>query len=124
VKVVAIKDTSQDVAPGSNPPRLVVTAAILAGLLSFALMAGLDAWLGNSAYRLTLIYGMSSEMVGLLWVGILFAFVALMLAVFSVQAWRRRWWSAWGRIYYSVVALAALLFVAFLMQWNLLGFRY
>jgi len=104
--------------------RWAIAAAMLAGLLVFVLMAGLDSWLGNSAYRMTLVYGMTREMVALLWTAIVFSVLAVCLAALAVLAWRRRWWGRWGRVYYSVVALSAVLFVVFLMQWNLLGFRY
>ncbi len=32
--------------------------------------------------------------------------------VFVLLAWRRRYWRWWGRIYYTVVALAAAVFLA------------
>lgn len=105
-------------------PRGVVAVPVLAGMLAVALMAGLDAWIGNSGYRMRLVYGMTPEMVGLLWLAIVFAALAVLLAVFAVQAWRRGWWTRGARAYYSLIAIAALLFAAFLSNWNLLGFRY
>ncbi len=42
----------------------------------------------------------------------------------ALRAWRQGWWSLPWRAYYSLVTLGALGFVAFLAEWNLLGFRY
>ena len=119
----AAADTA-GVSSASRPGKMVIAAAVLAGILAVALMPGLDAWLGHSLYRLKLIYGMTPEMVALLWAAIAFALLALLLLVFALQAWRRCWWTRWGRVYYSIIAVTALLFVLFLAQWNLLGFRY
>jgi hypothetical protein len=42
----------------------------------------------------------------------------------TIVAWKQGFWGWMARIYYSMVALAALSFVWFLNYWNLLGFRY
>jgi hypothetical protein len=41
-----------------------------------------------------------------------------------VLAWKNRYWGVAFCIYYTVVTLAAVAFVWFLSQWNLLGWRY
>jgi hypothetical protein len=45
------------------------------------------------------------------------------MPVFAALSWRRRWWSPAARIEFSLLALACLAFVPFLVYWNLLGFR-
>ena len=50
--------------------------------------------------------------------------MTLALPFFSVAAWRGGYGSVVGRVYFSLVALTALLFVPFLWYWNLLGFQY
>ena len=52
------------------------------------------------------------------------ALMTLALPFFSVAAWRGGYGSVVGRVYFSLVALTALLFVPFLWYWNLLGFQY
>ncbi len=47
--------------------------------------------------------------------------LALVIVVFAVLAWVRRYWSRGGRIFYSVLALMALLLTWVLLYWNLLG---
>ncbi len=71
-----------------------------------------------------LAYGMSREFVLLLWLPIVTTGMSVGLVYCSARSWRRSTWSAMGRVYYSLVTLAALAFVAFLLEWNLLGFRY
>jgi CubicO group peptidase (beta-lactamase class C family) len=44
--------------------------------------------------------------------------------VMTVLAWRDRYWSIWGRAYYTLLAVIVLAFTWWLDYWNLLGFRY
>jgi hypothetical protein len=44
--------------------------------------------------------------------------------IYAVQAWKKGYWGVAFRIYCTVVMLAAVAFVWFLNQWNLLGWRY
>ncbi|HEU5180312.1 MAG TPA: serine hydrolase domain-containing protein [Candidatus Polarisedimenticolia bacterium] len=112
------------VAHRSGAQKVALAVAVLTGMLTVVLMAGLDAWIGNSAYRMTLVRGMTREMVALLWLALGFTALALLMAMFTAGAWRHGWWTLWGRVYYSIISMTALLFVLFLAQWNLLGFRY
>jgi hypothetical protein len=43
------------------------------------------------------------------------------VVVLDVLAWKDRYWGVAGRVHYSLVALAAVLFVSFLSHWNLIG---
>ncbi len=51
---------------------------------------------------------------------ILLPFVLLM----AVLVYRKGFWSKWGRLYYSMMALNGVAFVWFLNFWNLIGFNY
>jgi dienelactone hydrolase len=42
---------------------------------------------------------------------------------FTVLAWKDHYWSPVGRVSYAMLALVAVLFVAFLNYWNLIGFQ-
>jgi hypothetical protein len=44
--------------------------------------------------------------------------------VYAALAWKRPYWSLFGRRYYSLVALSMLIFVAQLGYYNLLGFQF
>jgi pimeloyl-ACP methyl ester carboxylesterase len=42
---------------------------------------------------------------------------------FAVLAWKHKYWSLAGRVYYSLLTVVAVLFVLFLNYWNLLGLQ-
>ena len=44
--------------------------------------------------------------------------------VYTVLAWKNRYWGITTRAYYTLVTVAAIAFVWFLNYWNLLGWRY
>ncbi|MCA9182669.1 MAG: alpha/beta hydrolase [Planctomycetales bacterium] len=48
--------------------------------------------------------------------------LAIIMGGFALLAWKRSYWSLAGRVYYSMIAVAALLFVPFLSYWNMFGF--
>lgn len=54
---------------------------------------------------------------------VVFVGLALALAVTAVQVWRHRYWTLGGRLHYTMVALAALMFSWFFVQWNILGWQ-
>lgn len=46
------------------------------------------------------------------------------LVFFLVRAWRHKYWSLLGRLHYTLVVVAAVALIPFLMYWNLFGFNY
>ena len=59
-----------------------------------------------------------------LMIPLLGAILTIGVAIFTFAAWRKGHWTQWGRIRYSVVTLAMLVFIWWLHYWNLLGFKY
>jgi hypothetical protein len=56
--------------------------------------------------------------------GVLSAALTVGALVYTVLAWKDRYWGIAWRVYYTLVTLAALGFVWFLNHWNLLGWRF
>ena len=56
--------------------------------------------------------------------GVLAAVLTAGALVYTVLAWKNRYWGIAARLYYTLVTVAALAFVWFLNYWNLLGWRY
>ena len=56
--------------------------------------------------------------------GILSALLTVAALVYTVLAWKDRYWGIAYRVYYTLVTVAAVAFVWFLNYWNLLGWRY
>jgi hypothetical protein len=106
----------------SNRPASSLAA--VTGILSFVFLTGLDGLLGNSQYRLSLVYGMTPEMVALLCLPIVITILTVPLLFHSFLAWNRNYRSAFGRLYFTLVTLAAVVLVSFMWNWNLIGFRY
>lgn len=71
-----------------------------------------------------LAFGMS-PLAFVMQVALLFgSILGLATPVFAVLAWKEGYWSAWGRIHYTALAVATLAFIWWLNYWNLLGFRF
>ena len=62
--------------------------------------------------------------VALLTLGVAAAAAASLLPGFALAAWRRGWWTGGSRAAFTVLAVAAVAFAAWLDYWKLLGFRY
>jgi hypothetical protein len=106
-----------------RPARLARLVAALLSALNLFFIAGLAAVLtqglaGAASYSVA--YGKS---LALLVIPILTTALSLVLLVFAALAWKDRYWSLVGRLHYTVVTLAALVFVWFANYWNLLGFK-
>jgi hypothetical protein len=111
-----------------SPTRQPVSAwarriALLACGLNLMYVVGLFvavAVLGQGAF----VYGIPPIIVALYSLPLLAAVLALALLFFTVLAWKNRCWSLLGRIHYSLVTSAVLVFLWFLNHWDLLGFRF
>jgi hypothetical protein len=55
---------------------------------------------------------------------VLAAVLTIGALVYTVLAWKDRYWGITGRVYYTLVTLASVAFVWFLNSWNLLGWRF
>jgi hypothetical protein len=52
------------------------------------------------------------------------ALLTLIMVVMTIQVWLKGYWSFWGRIYYSLLTLTAMLFLVWANYWNLLGWQF
>jgi hypothetical protein len=68
-----------------------------------------------------IIYGLTPLAVVVLALGVMGSVLSAPVAVCAMLAWREHVWSRAGRIFYTLVALAAVVFVGELFFWNLLG---
>lgn len=104
--------------PGARRARrlaalLALVYAAFLGTLVAALAGGID----------ELIYALPKTIYAALTFPLLAIPVTLLVAWAAVQAWRHGWWTRYGRVQYSVIALASLAFLWSLHYWNLLGYR-
>lgn len=71
-----------------------------------------------------LVYGVPTIVIALLILPLITTFLSLALIIFAIVIWKYKYWSTLSRLHYSLVTLAALIFVPFLAYWNLLGFNF
>ena len=109
----------------AQPSRPALWARYLAGLVSalnLVFVVGLVVRLGQVFSGV--FYGTPTYFVALLVIPLLTATLTVGLVVFTVLAWRDDYWSVLGRLHYSLIAVAALVFIWIVNYWNLLGFRF
>jgi CubicO group peptidase (beta-lactamase class C family) len=98
--------------------RLLAWALCALNLLFVAGMALVISNVGATAY------GGSPILITVLTLPLLSAVMTVGMVVYAPLAWKREYWSSFGRLHYSVVALSALAFIALLGYYNLLGFQF
>lgn len=106
-------------------PRDTRLARLLAGMVSFLNLAILISFVvvlilflmvDEQALKLYL------DMPAVWIVSLLTCITTVRLVVCAGQAWRSKYWGVLGRVHYTLVIFAGLVFVPFLLYWNLLGF--
>lgn len=94
---------------------------IILGICILNLLFVAGAFLWNNPYPS---FGVPLQFRVVLGLGVLSALLTAGALVYTVLAWKDRYWGAAFRVYYTLVTVAAVAFVWFLNQWNLLGWRY
>lgn len=112
--------------PGGEKPGQDAGTTRLARLLAWGLSVLVLLFVGGMALVLsnateTLFLGDSPLLVAALALPFPIAALAVGVIVYAALSWKRRYWGLFGRLHYSLVALAALPFVALLGYYNLLG---
>jgi len=68
-----------------------------------------------------LIYGVPALVVPFFYLPPIAASLTIALPISTLLAWKNKHWSLLSRLHYSLVTLAAIAFIPFLLYWNLLG---
>jgi len=89
-------------------------------VLNLLFIVGTALW-GNPPTELHDVTLIAKIVLGL---GVVAAVLTIGAVVFSVLAWKDRYWGIVARLFYNLVTLAAVAFVWFLNYWNLLGWRF
>ena len=105
-----------------QPSRSWLLAGLVGTLyLVFLISLPLSLWL-YGGWKLA--YGVPAFAIAVLSLPPIATVLTLGLAVFTVLAWKNKYWSVIARSHYSLITLAALAFIPFLIDWNLLGFQF
>ncbi|BDA68583.1 hypothetical protein CAL7716_027490 [Calothrix sp. PCC 7716] len=97
-----------------------VIAGVL-GTLNLVFLIGLPLSLWLTGWKLA--YGVPTIVLALLCLPLITSILSLVLLVFTILVWKNNYWSWMTRTHYSLITLAALIFIPFLAYWNLLGFQ-
>lgn len=96
--------------------------ACATGILDVAFLIGFYVHLASHTWDIA--YGLPQRLRLWLKVPLLNTALKLTLPLFTVLAWKDRYWTFEKRVYYSVFTLATLGFIPYLNYWNLLDFRF
>ncbi len=116
----AIRNRRRNHDQASMPRGGLVASWIILGIsiLNPLFVAGNVLWGEQIAFGIPCAYKI------VLGLGVLSALLTVGALVYVVLAWKNRYWGVASRVYYTLVTLAAVAFVWFLNNWNLLGWRY
>ena len=118
IRAIRNRRTSGDQNPAPRGARIAYRLIVGISVLSFLFVAGTFVWGSQIVFGIPLIY---KFVMGL---GVLSAVLTVGALVYAVLAWKNSYWGIAFRAYYTLVTVAAVAFVWFLNQWNLLGWRY
>jgi CubicO group peptidase (beta-lactamase class C family) len=106
--------------PSTAPPRAARLVLWLAAALLLAFGVGMLLALDDP---MEAVFGVSNSLKAILALPLIAAVLTVVAFVFSVNAWRKRYWRASGRIGYTLVLAAAVALLAWLNYFNLLGYH-
>jgi hypothetical protein len=106
----------------SHRPRVAYSILFGICLLTVLFLVGLAIWFRPMHPSELHVIPLSVEIV--IGLGVLIALLTPAALVYTVLAWKDRYWVVAFRVYYTLVTLAAVAFVWFLHYWNWLGWRY
>jgi CubicO group peptidase (beta-lactamase class C family) len=107
--------------PGPRAARNAYGIILGISLLNLVFVVGF--WMMSTSLGFP-VFGLSLRDKVVLGLGVLSALLTVGAVVYAVRAWKDRYWGVVFRVYYTLVTVAAVAFVWFLNQWNLLGWRF
>jgi CubicO group peptidase (beta-lactamase class C family) len=108
--------------PGTERRRVPRVLAGSASALNVAFLAGFGMTMPKAMG--TLYSGVPPMLIALLCIPLAAAALTAASVVCMISVWKNRSWSVFGRLHYTLVVIAAVVFIFFLNHWNLLGFRF
>ena len=122
VRAIRNRRPSGDRKPASRGARIANWAIVGISILNLLFVVGVvQMWILNLGFPR---FGVTLTDKITLGLGVLSALLMVGALIYTVLAWRDRYWGVAFRLYYSIVTVAAIAFVWFLNQWNLLGWRF
>ena len=118
IHAIRNRRTNDDQKSAPRGVRIAYQLIVGISVLNLMFVAGTFVWGPQIVFGIPLIY---KFVMGL---GVLAALLTVGALVYAVLAWKDGYWGVVFRTYYTLVTIAAVAFVWFLNQWNLLGWRF
>jgi MFS family permease len=112
---------NSDRKPASHGARVAYWIILGISVLDLLFVVGTVLMVGSLGFPM---FGVSLIYRIVLGLGVLSAVLTVGAFVYTVLAWKNRYWGIAGRAYYTLVTVAAVAFVWFMDYWNLLGWRF
>lgn len=106
----------------SRPTHVADSILFGISLLNALFLVGIAIWF--RPMRPSELHGISLTVEIVMGLGVLSALLTPAALVYTVLAWKNKYWGVAYRVYYTLVTVAAVGFVWFLQYWNWLGWRY
>ncbi len=118
IRAMGNRRTSSDHHPAPRSARVAYRLIVGISVLNLLFVVGNGLWIEQLTFGVPLIYRV------VLGLGVLSAALTVGALVYTGLAWKNSFWGIAGRMYYTLVTVAAVAFVWFLNNWNLLGWRF
>jgi CubicO group peptidase (beta-lactamase class C family) len=117
-----IRRSRKQLSQSTRMTRLAQFLAVLVSACNLVFLIGMGLVFFRTDYW-QLFFGLPRVAMVLLCIPPITAGLTLGLLLFTVLAWKNKYYSLIGRLHYSLITVAAVAFILFLNYWNLLGFR-
>ena len=119
IRFIRNRRSSGDRKPAPRGARMAYWIIVGISVLNLLFVIGTVLWFNPWP-----LFGVSMIYKIVLGVGVLSAVLTVGALLYSVLAWKRRYWGIATRVHYTLVTVAAVAFVWFLNYWNLLGWQF
>ena len=118
VRAIQNRRKGSDQNPTPRGARVAYLLIVGISVLNLLFVVGTFMWGPWVAFGIPLAYKIAMGL------AVLAALLTVGALVYTVLAWKDRYWGGAFRVYYTLVTVAAVTFVWFMNQWNLLGWRF
>jgi Ca2+/Na+ antiporter len=122
IRAIRNRRSGSDQNPTSRSARVADSMLFGISLLNALFVVGILLWFREM--HPSELHGIPRIVEIVMGLGVLAAVLTVGALIYTVLAWKNRYWGVVFRIYYTLVTIAAVAFVWFLNYWNWLGWRY